>query len=58
MVSRDGHVLATRILVESRDRGTTTEVVLENLRINPDIDTRLFSVKTLQSQRPLPVKGR
>lgn len=57
MVSQDGHVLPTRILVESRDRGTTTEVVLSNLRINPDIDARLFSVKTLQSQRPLPVKG-
>jgi hypothetical protein len=57
MVSQDGHVLPTRILVESRDRGTTTEVLLSNLRINPDIDARLFSVKTLQSQRPLPVKG-
>jgi hypothetical protein len=57
MVSQDGHVLPTHILVESRDRGTTTEVLLSNLRINPDIDARLFSVKTLQSQRPLPVKG-
>jgi hypothetical protein len=57
MISQDGHVLPTRILVESRDRGTTTEVVLENLRINPQLDARLFSVKTLQSQRPLPVKN-
>lgn len=58
MLSQHGHVLPTRILVESRDRGTTTEVLLENLRIDPELDARLFSVKTLQSQRPLPVQGR
>lgn len=58
MVTQDGHTLPTRIVVESRDRGTTTEVRIEQLRINPELDARLFSVKTLQSQRPLPVKGR
>ena len=58
MLAQDGHVLPTHLLVESRDRGTRTEVRLENLRINPAIDARLFSVKTLESQRPLPVKGK
>jgi len=58
MVSQDGHTLPTHIVVEGRDRGTTTEVVLKSLRINPEIDEKLFSVKTLQSQRPLPVKVR
>lgn len=55
MRSQDGHTLPTHLLVESLDRGTSTEVVLENLRINPELDARLFSLKTLQSQRPLPV---
>ncbi|HVH16804.1 MAG TPA: outer membrane lipoprotein-sorting protein [Myxococcota bacterium] len=58
MVSHDGHVLPTHIAVESRDRGTTTEVWIRDLRIDPEIDARLFSVKTLESQRPLPVRGR
>jgi len=56
LIAQDGHVLPTRILVESRDRGTTTEVRLGDLRINPKIDARLFSVKTLQSRRPLPMQ--
>ena len=58
MVSHDGHVLPTHIAVDSRDRGTTTEVWIRDLRIDPEIDARLFSVKTLESQRPLPVRGR
>jgi hypothetical protein len=56
MVVQGGHVLPTRIRVESRDRGTTTEVWIRDLRIDPELDPHLFSVKTLQSQRPLPVK--
>ena len=56
MVAQGGHVLPTRIRVESRDRGTTTEVWIRDLRINPELDPRLFSVKTLQSRRPLPVR--
>jgi hypothetical protein len=55
MVSQGGHVLPTHIAVESRDRGTTTEVWIRGLRIDPEIDARLFSVKTLESKRPLPV---
>jgi hypothetical protein len=58
MVAEDGHVLPTHIAVESRDRGTTTEVWLRDLRINPEIDSRLFSVKTLESRHPLRVEGR
>ena len=56
VVAQGGHVLPTRIRVESRDRGTTTEVWIRDLRINPELDPRLFSVKTLQSRRPLPVR--
>jgi hypothetical protein len=55
MVEADGHVLPTHLLIESRDRGTRTEVHVGSLRINPEIDARLFSVKTLQSEKRLPV---
>jgi hypothetical protein len=55
MIEQAGHVLPTRLVVESRDHGTTTEVRIENLRVDPRLDPRLFSVKTLQSQRPLPI---
>jgi hypothetical protein len=56
MVTRGGHVLPTRLVVESRDHGTVTEVKIEKLRVDPELDPHLFSVKTLQSQRPLPVR--
>ena len=55
MVTQGGHVLPTRLVVESRDRGTTTEVRI-GLRVEPKLEPHLFSVKTLQSQRPLPVQ--
>jgi hypothetical protein len=58
MVAHDGHVLPTHLFVESRERGTSTEVRIENLRINPPIDARLFSLKTLESRRALPVTDR
>jgi hypothetical protein len=58
MVAEKGHVLPTHIAVESRDRGTITEVWLRDLRIDPEIEARLFSVKTLESRHPLPVGGR
>ena len=56
MVTQAGHVLPTRLVVESRDHGTVTEVKIDKLRVAPQLDPHLFSVKTLQSQRPLPVK--
>ena len=53
MVEQDGHVLPTRLSVSNRARGTTTEVVLSHLRINPEIDDHAFSLQALESQRPL-----
>ena len=58
MVAQDGHVVPTRLSVTNRSRGTTTEVVLSDLRINPEIDDRAFSLQALESQRPLPVERR
>ena len=57
MVAQDGHVLPTRLYVENRARGTTTEVLFRDLEINPPIDDKIFSVGTLEQERKLPVKG-
>jgi hypothetical protein len=53
MIEQDGHVLPTRLSVTNRSRGTTTEVVLSHLRINPEIEDHAFSLQALESQRPL-----
>ncbi len=54
MQVRDGHVLPTRLIVENLSRHTTTEVEFHDLAINPPIDRHLFSLATLESNRPLP----
>ena len=56
MVEQDGHVLPTRLHVENRARGTTTEVLFHDLEINPPIDDKVFSVSTLEQERKLPVQ--
>ena len=56
MIERDGHVVPTRLSVSNRSRGTTTEVVLSHLRINPEIEDHAFSLQALASQRPLVVE--
>ena len=54
MVDLAGHVLPTRLKVENRMRGTHTEVQLSNLDIELEIPNRIFSVRTLEQERPLP----
>lgn len=39
----EGYVLPTRLRVSNRIRGTTTEVVIRNLVVNPDVEDREFS---------------
>ena len=58
MVEKDGHVLPTRLTVYNRLRGTSTEVIFEDLQINPAIDDHLFSVSTLERDRDLPIDRR
>jgi hypothetical protein len=58
MVTQDGHAVPTRLSVTNTASGTITEVVMSELRINPEIDDRAFSLQALESQRPLPVGGR
>jgi len=49
-----GHLLPTRYAVRHLERGSATELVLRKLSVNPEIDDRIFSVRTLDQQRPLP----
>ena len=59
IVASDGHVIPTRLNIQNHVRGTSTQVVISDLQINPPIDDRVFSVKTLQQERKLPgFKGR
>jgi len=54
MVRQDEHVIPTRLTVINRVRGTSTEVRLDDLRINPPIDEHVFTVTALELQRKLP----
>ena len=49
-----GHLLPTLYSVRQPERGTTTELTLRKLSVDPKIDDRIFSVTTLDQQRPLP----
>jgi hypothetical protein len=51
------HTLPTRLIVENRARGTTTEVTYRNLAIDPEIDDRLFSIRTLAQKRRIPTSN-
>jgi hypothetical protein len=49
-----GHLLPTRYSVRQLERGSSTELVLTKLAVDPPIDDAIFSVRTLDQQRPLP----
>ena len=42
------------MMVHNHVRGTTTEVVFNDLVVNPPIDDRVFSLRALEQERPLP----
>ncbi len=52
-VEQRGHVLPTRLVARNTMRGTRTEITITGLVVNPDLDESLFSLSTLESQRPL-----
>ncbi len=54
MLEQAGHVLPTRLLVGDLLRGTSTEVLVTQLRVNPPISDRIFTVATLEQERKLP----
>jgi outer membrane lipoprotein-sorting protein len=53
MMTGDGHVLPTRLRVQNLSKGTTTDITFRDLRINPVIDDRIFSIRTLEQERDL-----
>ena len=46
--------ISSLLLVRGERRGTTTEVVISNLEVNPPIDDHVFSVAALAQERRLP----
>jgi len=54
MQESGGHTLPTRLIVENVARGTTTEVNFHDLAINPEIDDRVFSIRTLEQKGRIP----
>jgi hypothetical protein len=54
MTTLNGHTLPTRLVVENLSRGTTTEVTYGQLMVNPTIDDRVFSIRTLEQKRRIP----
>jgi hypothetical protein len=57
MTNGGGHVLPKRIEVRNLVRGTTTEVLVHEISINPEIDDRIFSAVTLEQRSDLPRPG-
>lgn len=53
MIEGHGHLLPTRLTVRNVSRGTTTEVTFSDLTINPKIDDRVFSLRTLEQERDI-----
>ena len=54
MYRDQGHVLPRRLVVRNLSKGTTTEVTFQDLEINPEIDDRIFSIRTLEQQKDIP----
>ncbi len=51
MQAKGGHVLPTRIEVESLDRGSKTEVTFRDLEVNPDLNASAFEPSWLERDR-------
>jgi hypothetical protein len=49
-----GHTLPMRIWVENRSRGTRTDVTIERLEVDPNLEESLFTSAAIESGRPLP----
>jgi hypothetical protein len=43
-----------RIWVENRSRGTRTDVTIERLEVDPNLEESLFTSAAIESGRPLP----
>jgi len=54
IVEAEGHLLPTRFKVTNVIRRITTEAIIHDMDVEPDIDERIFSQRTLEQERPLP----
>ncbi len=54
MVESSGHLLPTRFSVTNVIRRITTDAVIHEMDVAPDIDKRIFSMRTLEQERALP----
>lgn len=49
-----GHTVPMRATVRDLERGTRTEVRVEKILVDPELDDRLFTLKSLSQERRLP----
>jgi len=49
-----GHAIPTYVKIENSVQGTTTEVWIHELRVNPELDDSLFSSSAIEVGRPIP----
>jgi hypothetical protein len=49
-----GHSLPMQMRVENRSRGTRTDVRIEILEVDPDLEPGFFTSAAIESGRPLP----
>jgi hypothetical protein len=54
MKEAGGHLLPTRFSVTNVIRRITTDAVIHAMDVSPEIDPRLFSMRTLEQERALP----
>ena len=52
--AESGRLIPTRILVESPGRGSQTEARSEQLLVNPELESSLFTMAVLENARPIP----
>lgn len=54
MKEASGHLLPTRFSVTNAIRRVTTDAVIHAMDVSPEIDQRIFSMRTLEQERALP----
>lgn len=53
----DGYAFPTRVFVKDLEKGSLTELRMIDLKVNPDLDDRLFSVVQLEKNASIPGLG-
>ncbi len=53
----DGYAFPTRVFVQDLEKGSLTELRMLDLKVNPDLDDKLFSVVQLEKNASIPGLG-